>query len=117
MILFLLIIIIAFLAQLIFPWWIIIPITLLCCYIRAKTARSAFILSFLSIFTLWIIMSVFLSFQNEHLLANRVGEMLGLSPSSYNWIVVGLIATLPGALTAAFSGVSGFFLRKIIGNN
>jgi len=117
MILFILIIVIAFITQLFLPWWIIVPVVLLCCWAKAKTASSAFIISFMSIFLLWLVMSLFLSFPNDHILANRVGLMLGLPEASYNWAVVALIATLPGALTAGFSGVSGFFLRKILSNN
>jgi len=117
MILFLLIILVAFITQLFLPWWIIVPVVLLCCLAKAKTATSAFMISFLGIFFLWLAMSLFLSFPNDHILANRVGQMLGLHEASYNWILVALIATIPGALVAGFSGLSGFFLRKIISNN
>src|SRR5690606_381469 len=117
MVLFLLIFILALIGQLFLPWWVVVPIAMLCCMWRAQTARSAFIISFLSIFTLWLITSLILSIPNNHLLANRVGQMLGLPDSPYNWLPVALIATLPGALTAGFSGLGGFFSRKILGNN
>jgi len=71
----------------------------------------------MAIFILWLLMSLFLSFQNEHILANRVGEMLGLKPASYNWLLVALISALPGAITAGFAGASGFLLRKVFSNN
>lgn len=117
MFLFLLIIVIAFISQLIFPWWIIIPIATICCGLKANSATSAFISSFMAIFILWLMMSMFLSFQNDHILSNRVGEMLGLKLASYNWILVALISSLPGAITAGFAGTSGFLLRKIFSNN
>jgi len=117
MFLFLLIIIVAFIGQLIFPWWIIIPIVMVCCGLKANSVTSAFLSSFIAIFILWLLMSVFLSFQNDHILANRVGEMLGLKLYSYNWLLVALISTLPGAITAGFAGASGFLLRRVFSNN
>lgn len=117
MFLFLLIIVIAFIGQLILPWWIIIPITMVCCGLKANSVTSAFLSSFMAIFMLWLLTSIFLSFQNDHILSNRVGEMLGLKLASYNWILVALISSLPGAITAGFAGVSGFLLRKIFSNN
>jgi len=112
MFLFLIIVVVAFIAQLIFPWWIIIPVVMICCRFKASSAASAFLSSFLAIFTLWLLMSLFLSIQNDHILASRVGEMLGLRPASYNWLLVALMSTLPGAITAGFAGASGFLLRK-----
>ena len=117
MILFLLICILGLVGQLLLPWWIIVPIAFLCCMWMARTANSAFLISFLSIFALWLVMSLTISVPNNHLLASRIGQMLGLPVVSYNWALVALIATLPGALTAGFSGLSGFFLRKILSNN
>lgn len=117
MILFLLIIIASLAAQLFLPWWVIIPIVLLCCFIKAKTEVSAFVISFVSVFVLWLIISVFLSYQNNHILAIRVAQMFGLGESSYNWLILAIIAPIPGAIIAGFSGVSGFLLRKIISNN
>src|SRR5690606_31811431 len=117
MFLFLLIIVISFIGQLIFPWWSIILIVVICCGLKANSATSAFLSSFLAIFFLWLLTSIFLSLQNDHILSNRVGEMLGLSSGSYNWLLVALISALPGALTAGFAGVSGFLLRKFFSNN
>lgn len=115
--LFLLIFILSLIAQLILPWWIIAPIAMFCCMWKGKTAKSAFLISFFAIFSLWLITSLIMSIPNNHLLANRVGQMLGLPDIPYNWLLVTLIATLPGALTAGFSGIAGFFLKKIISNN
>jgi hypothetical protein len=117
MFLFLLIIVIAFISQLIFPWWIIIPIAMISCALKGNSIVSAFLSSFIAIFILWLLMSIFLSFQNDHILANRVGEMLGLNLASYNWILVALISTLPGAITAGFAGASGYLLRIVLRNN
>src|SRR5690554_4131609 len=102
MLLFLLIIVIAFIGQLIFPWWIIIPIAIICCGLKANSATSAFRNSFMAIFILWLLASIFLSFQNDHILSNRVGEMLGLKLASYNWFLLAIISAFPGAITAGF---------------
>src|SRR5690606_23755967 len=116
MFLFLLIIIVTLFAQIFFPWWAIVPIVLLCCFLKAKTQVSAFTISFVGIFILWAVISLFLSYHNNHILASRVAEMFGFGKSSYNWFLLTIIAPLPVALIAGFSGISGFLLRKIISN-
>lgn len=117
MILFIVILAAAFLAQLFLPWWVIIPICLAASFWRAKSAWKSFLIPLASIFLLWAATASYLSIQNDHILAGRVAQMFGLPISDAAWIWMVLLTAIPGAITAGFSGLSGFFLRKIVANN
>lgn len=113
MLLFLLILILSFLLQLFLPWWIIAPITFVCCLLKARSANQAFIVSFVAIFLLWLLSTVILSSRNNHILSTRVGQMLGLGIQTYSWLLVAIISSVLGALIAGFAGISGFLIKKL----
>ena len=110
--LFLLIFIISLTLQFFLPWWIIAPVAIGLAFWKAKSGGHAFLSGFGAIFLLWILMGLFRTIPNENLLANRVGQMLTLPESSFNWVFVLLITGVIGALTAGFSALAGCFLRQ-----
>jgi hypothetical protein len=117
MILFLLILILTFLAGLIFPWWILIPIVfLLCCWL-SKSLKSAFLISFFAVFLLWLALNFYYSIANNHILTKRVAELFGLGSSPINWLWVALLSPLPGAITAGFAGASGYLTKQLFIKN
>lgn len=109
---FLVIIIAAFLLQMVLPWWVIIVISFATCGLIGKTGRIAFWQPFLAIFLLYIGMSLYQSIPNQHLLATRVAEMLGVKL----WYIVLIVTALLGALAAAIAGYCGYHFRKAMIN-
>ncbi len=105
---FLVIIIAAFLLQMVLPWWIIIIIAFATCGIIGKTGRISFWEPFLAIFLLWIGMALFKSLPNHNVLATRIAEMLGVKL----WPIVLVITGLLGGLTAGICGYCGYNFRK-----
>jgi hypothetical protein len=105
---FIVIIIASFLLQMVLPWWVIVIISFATCGIIGKTGKIAFWEPFLAIFLLYIGMSLYKSVPNDHLLATRVAEMLGVKL----WYVVLIVTALLGGLTAAISGYCGYHFRK-----
>lgn len=112
--LFLLIAVLSLLLQLFLPWWIIAVVAFGLAFWMAKGSIHAFWTGFAAIFVLWIVTSLFRSIPNEHILANRVGEMLMLPHWKYNWIIVLLITGIVGGLAAGFSALAGFYMRQIL---
>lgn len=110
--LFLIIIVICFLFQLFLPWWVIAPLAFGAAFWKGKSGVHAFWSGFLAIFTLWILTALFYSIPNGHILANRVGAMLGLPETTINWAVVLLISGLIGGLAAGFCSLAGFYSRQ-----
>lgn len=107
--LFILILITSLLLQFFLPWWIIAPIAFGLAFWKAVSGKNAFISGFGAVFILWIIMGLIQSLPNENLLANRVGEMLMLPLTSYNWIVVLIATGLIGGLSAGMAALAGFY--------
>ncbi len=110
--LFFIIVIICFLFQLFLPWWIITPLAFGAGFWKGKTGVHAFWSGFLAVFALWIATGLFYSIPNGHILANRVGAMLGLPETTINWAIVLLISGLIGGLAAGFCSLAGYYFRQ-----
>lgn len=112
--LFILILITSLLLQFFLPWWIIAPVAFGLAFWKARSGGHAFGSGFGAIFILWVIMGLIQSIPNENLLANRVGEMLMLPSSSFNWIIVLLVTGIIGGLAAGLSALAGFYSADAI---
>lgn len=100
--------------QLFLPWWIISPLAFGASFWKAENSTHAFWSGFFAVFTLWIITGLFYSIPNGHILANRVGAMLGLPDTTVNWVIVLLITGIIGGLAAGFSALAGYHVRQVI---
>ena len=114
MLLTLLILISAFLLNLLFPWWSIVIPGLIFGYLFKHKAGSSFGWGFLALFLLWGGQTMFIHFSNDAIMSTRIAEMLGVG-SPYLVILItgflgGLIsgmATLTGTMFA-----SNFSVKK-----
>ena len=98
---FIVILIASFLLQMVLPWWVIVVISFATCGLIGKTAKISLWSPFFAILLLWLGMALFKSIPNQHLLASRVAEMLGVKV----WWMVLVVSTLLGAFVAAISGM------------
>lgn len=107
---FFVILIASFLLQLCLPWWVVIVLAFATCGLIGKTAKISFWQSFFAILVLWAGMALYKSIPNHHLLAGRVAQMTGVNV----WYAVLLITAVLGGLTAAVSGLCGYYFRKAV---
>lgn len=107
---FIVIFIASFLLQMVLPWWIIVVISFATCGLIGKTAKISLWSPFFAILLLWLGFALFKSIPNQHLLASRVAEMVGLKA----WWMVLIISTILGAFVAAISGFCGYHFRKAV---
>ena len=105
---FLVIIIAAFLLQMILPWWVIVVISFATCGIIGKTGKISFWQPFFAISLLWLAMALFKSFPNQHVLATRVAQMIGVNL----WPIVLVVTIVIGGLAAGICGYCGYHFRK-----
>jgi len=110
----LIIAIVSLILQFFLPWWIIAPIAFGLSFWMARSGKQAFGSAFLAIFLLWIGMGLIQTIPNENILANRVGSMLNLPDTSFNWIIVLLLSGIIGGLASGFSGLSGFYFKEAV---
>lgn len=106
-----LIILFSFLSCLYFPWWTIAIIAFLISIIIQQTHLASFICGFVSLFLLWGFLSLYISTQNDHILAHRVSLLIFKTDSPYLLIFV---TALIGAMVAGFAALTGSYLRKEI---
>ncbi len=107
---FIVILIASFLLQMVLPWWVIVVISFATCGLIGKTAKISLWSPFFAILLLWLGMALFKSIPNQHILASRVAEMLGVKV----WWMVLIVSTLLGAFVAAISGICGYHFRKAV---
>jgi hypothetical protein len=110
--LFILIFLSSLLLQFFLPWWIIGPIAFIFSAWKAKSGGHAFAAGFGAVSLLWIIMGLVKTLPNNNLLANRVGQLLGLPELSFHWILVLAITGIIGGLASGFAALAGFYGRQ-----
>ncbi|MGB4776628.1 MAG: hypothetical protein WBP45_15730 [Daejeonella sp.] len=111
--LFLLIALICLILQFFLPWWIIALAAFGLAFWKARSGGNAFGSAFSAIFLLWVIMGLVRSIPNDHLLANRVGQMMMLPDTSFNWIIMLLVTGIIGGIAAGFSALAGFYFQRV----
>lgn len=112
LVLILIILVSCFIAQSFLPWWIIAPICLIASFFLSSSKKQAFWSGFAGIFILWLVKILSLSLPNEHLLANKVGQVFMLPPSDTNWVVLIFVSSLIGGVVGGLSSLTGYSFRK-----
>jgi len=100
--------------QFFLPWWIAGVVAFIFAAWLAKNAFHAFSFSFLAIFSLWVTMSFIQSIPNQHVLANRVGQMFKFPEQGFNWLIILFLTGCIGGLAAGVSGLAGFYCRQAV---
>lgn len=111
MLLFLLILVLAAVAQLFLPWWVITPLCLLLAAWRGPSGGRAFLAGFLGIGLGWLLLAGWLHIQNDGLLSHRVAQLLPLG--GQGWLLVVLTAVV-GGLVGGLAALAGAWLRRAI---
>ncbi|HEY0262443.1 MAG TPA: hypothetical protein VGB95_05415 [Chitinophagales bacterium] len=101
---------VTFLAQLLFPWWIIAPVAFVLGYALCKNGGQAFFSAFLAVFLLWAIYALVIDIHNEHILSMRIAELFKLPNSTVLILVTGVV----GGLVAGFSALSGRLIKNLM---
>ena len=98
----------AFLLQLIFPWWTAVIASFLISFIISSKGLSSFIGGFLGIAMLWFIMAAYRDIATGSILTDRVAAIFSL-PNS--WLLI-LVTSLIGGLAGGFGALTGSHLRS-----
>ncbi|EHQ28603.1 hypothetical protein [Mucilaginibacter paludis] len=107
--LFFIILILSLVVSYVLPWWIVAIIAFLAAFFIAKSSAHAFWSAFAAIFIAWVILALFKSVPNNHILATRVAHLF---PFGGQWIWLLLITGIVGGLVAGMSALSGVLLKQ-----
>ena len=99
----------AFIAGLYAPWWIIAPIAFLVALLVPQRAWMAGLAAFLAVLILWCLIAWWIDAANESLLSAKVGELIGLGA---NPVLLILLTGFVGGLVAGFAALAGHYLRS-----
>ncbi|MDN3581228.1 hypothetical protein [Mucilaginibacter flavus] len=106
--LFLIILILSFASGFFLPWWVVAIAAFLAAVFVGKTAGQAFVSGFGSVFIVWVVLALFKSIPNDHILAKKIAVLFQL-PS---WWLILIITGLVGGLVGGFSALSGLLVKK-----
>ena len=106
--LFLIILILTFASGYFLPWWVVAIAAFLSALIIGKTSRQAFWSGFLAVFIVWMVLALFKSVPNDHILATKIAHLFNLPGWGYILVITGIV----GGLVAGFAALSGVLLKK-----
>jgi len=110
-VLFLLILLLAALAQLFLPWWVVTPLCFLLAAWRGGRGGRAFLAGFLGIGLGWLVLAGGLSTQNNGLLAHRMAQLLPLGGFP---ILLVLVTAVVGGLVGGLAALAGAWTRTAV---
>jgi hypothetical protein len=105
---FLLILLLAYVAGMVLPWWSVALVAFLVTLLMPLSPAKSFFSAFLGIFVLWMILAFYTDVRNDHILANRMSEMILKVRSAP---LMGVVSSFLGALVAGFGASTAAFLR------
>ncbi len=107
--LFFLIFILCLATSYVMPWWAVAIIAFVASVYAGKRPAQAFWSGFGSVFFVWMILAIFKSIPNDHMLVMRVAALFGLP----NWILLLLITAIIGGLVGGMSALSGLLVKRL----
>jgi hypothetical protein len=91
------------------PWWSIAIVAFLVAALIPQKPFVAFITGFFALFFLWFSLTLYISNNNEHILAHKVSMILLKQDNPFALIVMTAVI---GALVGGFAALAGSFARK-----
>ncbi len=91
------------------PWWSIAIVAFIVAAAIPQKPFMSFLTGFFALFLLWFSLTLYISTNNEHLLA---GKMSLLILKSDNPFLVILMTAVIGALVGGFAALTGSFVRS-----
>ncbi|MFZ9661464.1 MAG: hypothetical protein ACO29O_06250, partial [Chitinophagaceae bacterium] len=92
------------------PWWSIAIAAFIIPFAIVQKPLMAFLSGFLAIFILWGLQSYVISLANNHILANRISQVI-LKKENPDLLI--LLTASVGGIVSGFSSLSGSFLRLL----
>lgn len=102
-------VILSCLLGLLLDWWVVAIVAFVVGLWIPLKPFKAFSCAFLAIFALYLLMSLVIDWQNEHILSAKMADLILKIKNPYLMI---LITGIPGALVAGFAALTASFLRK-----
>lgn len=106
----LLTVLLSFVVCLYLPWWSIAVASFIVPLFIIQKSYLAFLSGFIALFLLWGTLALWISTENNHLLAHKISMLVIKSDSPL--LLIGLSALI-GAVVAGLSALSGSLFRRL----
>lgn len=103
-----LIILCAFIFNLVLPWWSIAIPGVVLGYMFDKSPAASFGMGFLGVFLLWLVQASWIHFANNEILGNRIAEMLSIGSP----LLLILATAVTGGLVSGLAVLTGSMLTR-----
>lgn len=103
------IIMLAFVSQYFFDWWVIALAAFTVCYLQAKSSGEAFRKGAGGIAMLWLLVTLYYHIATDGILSSKIASILPLNGNAGFLIA---ITVLIGGLVGGFAGMSGYLVRS-----
>jgi hypothetical protein len=90
------------------PWWSIAIVAFVVAALIPQKPFVAFVAGFLALFIVWFSLTLYISNNNEHILAHKVSMIILKSDNPFALIVM---TAAIGAFVAGFAALAGSFAR------
>lgn len=107
------IMILSFAACLLLPWWSIALAAFITILALPLKPLLSFLAGFISLFVLWLLLCLWISANNDHILAHRVSLLILKTDSPFLLII---FTALTGGIVAGLGALSASFLRRPVYN-
>jgi len=91
------------------PWWSIAIVAFVVAALIPQNPFVSFLTGFFALFILWFSLTLYISNNNEHILAHKVSVIILKSDSPFLLIIMTAVI---GALVAGFAALAGSFARS-----
>ena len=105
---FILIIVLSYLGGMFLSWWTVAIAAFLVAILIPLPPLRSFLNGFIAVFLLWLALAFFMDVRNDHIMANRMSELV---LKVRNPILIGVISALIGGIVAGLGGLTGSYLR------
>ena len=105
---FILIVILSYLGGLFLSWWSVAIAGFLVAVLIPLPPLRSFLNGFVAVFLLWLAIAFLMDVRNDHILANRMIELI---LKVKNPMLIGVASAMIGGLTAGLGSLSGSYLR------
>ena len=104
-----LIAVLAYLGQLLGPWWIVFIAAGLVTALLKSKGGAAFFAGFLGVALLWFLQALAIDMANESILSAKVAQLFSLNSS----MLIILVTALVGGICGGFGSLTGSMLGKL----
>ncbi len=109
--LFLLILIVAAVAQLFLPWWVVAPVAFALAAWQGRTGGQSLLAGLTGVGLAWLVLGLWYHLRSDGRLSNRVAELLPLGGSG---LALVLVTALVGGLVGGVAALAGCWLRQAV---